>query len=705
MPYFHRRIRPILQEEPTECGLACVVMVANHFGHRVSLSLLRDKFPTSVRGSSALDLIDVADTLGLKGRGVKVAVANLKGLRLPIILHWRLNHFVVLQRIRSDRFQILDPAIGQREIDSDEFGRCFTGICIEFHNYNNINSELFERKQETILSTLWHDSVNRQWIIRIAIASFFLEFGLIALPLIQQITIDRLFIKEQDDLLFFICVAISLTFLYRFALTAIRQILLRGMQSEAMLHISSIFADRILRMPIRFVERRHASDIIYRLNYARLAFTAVIALFAESGFSTIFGLFSLFIMFIYSFEISVFLLLSMLVYSGYRWFNTIKMQNLTAQRQQHYSDAHEVFSETIKALSHVRMSGIERSRYYKYTHILSVAISKDIGLLRYHMGFNLADILREGIDFMIIIYFGWSLVNSDLMTVGMFVAYYNFYRHFNESFSMLIENISDYVVRNVDYTRFSEIMHAAEDSPPKKPDHKLPIGDLSNKVSLSKVSFAFPGERRDLIHRLDLRISAGEKVAILGKSGCGKSTLLRLISGIEIPHDGRVEIGGFTVNDLGHNTYRQLVSWVQQDEYLFTGSILDNIVNFEEQFDMERLSWCCEMVDLQQEIETMPMGLNTMIWGGGKTYSGGQIQRIVLARALYQQRPVLLLDEATAHLDEASEGAILDRLVKLDTTLIVVTHRSQSVINRCRCIHFERSAGGVLQCQSRRLGK
>ncbi len=688
MYFRNARIEPVLQEEPTECGLACVVMVANSLGNRTTLSSLRSRYPISSRGSSALNLVEIADHIGLTGRGMRVGFNNVRSIRKPAILHWRMNHFVVLVKITRSSFHIIDPAYGFREVSPNEFKDCFTGICLEFERRESIVDDGQADDKSSIMRYLYRNDDCRKWLLRVIAASFLLESAVIAMPIIQQMAIDRLFIDQQNDLLFLICFMAIAVICYRLLVTAMRETLLRIFQAQASLTMSTFFLERILSLPVQFIERRHASDITFRLQNARNAFTSAIRLFANTGLNTFFGFISLVIMFLYSSEMAMILMLSPSIYVICRWYGTKRMRALTGLRQQHSADAHEVFAETVKSYSHVRMSGMENVQIRKYNYILRLVVNIETNILRILANLKNIRVFLNGMELVVVIYWSFYLIRDGDMTIGMFVAFFNYYRHFSDATFSLVEGISEFMIYDVDFSRFTDIVNHDVEEDLQSQKVNIIASSVNNNISASDVSFTFPGEPVPIISNLDLKIEQNEKVAILGQSGCGKSTFLKLLAGLDIADKGRITIGGMSVSDIGYRSYRDLVTLVQQDEHLFTGTVLSNITCFADKVDQDRLARCNELVGLDRLLESLPMGLKTMVWGGGRSLSGGQIQRIILARAIYQNRPVMLLDEATAHLDEESEGEILRGIFGLNKTVIVVTHRRSSVVNNFRCVEL-----------------
>lgn len=683
----------ILQAQATECGLACLAMIATYFGHKVDLAYLRRRFLISLKGTTLHALMRFAERLHLGSRALRLEMDDLHRINLPCVLHWELDHFVVLKKVTGRGIEIHDPAFGERKLSWSQVSSGFTGVALEIWPQGR-----FERKidQRTIRV---RDLVGSITGFFSSLSQFFLlalvlELFAILSPLALQWVIDNVLVSANRDLL--------LTLVFAFAFLVILQQVIGVLRSWFLLQFCTAVSlqwrantfSRLLRLPIEYFEKRHLGDITSRFRSIDVILTTVTTTFVAAVLDGIMAFVMLAIMYLYSPTLTTIGLCAIAIYFVIRWIG-FRPTRLAAEEEivsRAKQESH--FFESVRGAKSVKLFRRESERQASWQSLLVAQVNASVRVAKFGMLFTFASGLLFGLQRIAIIGLGAVLVLNGEFTVGMLVAFTSYDRQFSSRVSTLIDNILQIRMLSLHRERIADILLSEPEDAEEQCRLAWP-GDQhqASAVQMEAVKYRYGEGEPYILAAITLSVAPGEAVAIVGPSGSGKTTLLNLVLGILKPSEGRILVDGVDISLVDKEYLRSVIGSVTQDDILFAGSVGDNIGFFDSNPDQAWIEECARMASVHSELLAMPMAYNTLVGHMGSALSGGQKQRVLLARALYMRPKVLILDEATSHLDLAREKMVNDSLDALHITRIIVAHRPQSVENADRILALE---GGQL---------
>ncbi|WP_227815361.1 peptidase domain-containing ABC transporter [Nitrogeniibacter aestuarii] len=681
-----RRLPLMLQTEATECGLACLGMVAGYHGFRTDLARLRRRFPVSQHGATLGQLLTVAHELGLASRPLRLDLEDLSELRLPCILHWNMNHFVVLKRVGPRHITIHDPASGERRIPMDEVSRSFTGVALELWP-----TPAF-RPSAAPPSIRFRDLIGRVDGLfgaagQILTLALVLEVFALVSPFYLQWVIDHVLVSADRDLLTTLALGFGLLLIVQYVFSTLRAWILLHVGTDLKLQWRANVFSHLLRLPMVYFERRHLGDIVSRFGSVDEIQRVLTTAFFSAVLDGLMSILTVVMMFLYSPPLAGFALAAMVGYSLIRivWFRPLR--NATEEEIVHEARQHSHFLETVRGIKAVKLFGRQEERRASWLTLVADQVNASVRTQRLGIAFDTANGLLFGLVTIVVIWLGAREVLDGVMTVGMLMAFKAYKDQFDQRIAGLIERYFEMRMLRVQGERLADIVleppEAGAPPPPSNPNAPTTDGV---EVRLRQLRFRYADTDPYVLDGIDLSIPAGQSVAIIGPSGCGKTTLMNLLLGIFAPSAGEIEIGGLRVDRGNSEAARRLIGTVTQDDTLFAGSIADNICFFDPHADRARIEACARMAHIHDDIARMAMGYNTLIGDMGTVLSGGQKQRVFLARALYKQPQLLILDEATSHLDVALETAVNEAVKALPLTRIIIAHRPETILSADRVI-------------------
>jgi ATP-binding cassette subfamily B protein RaxB len=675
-----RRTPLILQTEVAECGLACLAMIAGRYGHRIDLPALRQRYSLSLRGTTLHDLVRFASTMRLATRALRAELPHLRRVRLPCVLHWDHNHFVVLIRVGRRRMVIHDPAVGRRYVPVQEVDKRFTGVVLEAWP-----TEGFERKTERARVRIW-ELLRRTHgfaaaATQVLIMSLVLEAIGLAIPIGFQLVLDDVVVSDDRDLLTLIALGIGLVIAFRALIDLVRSWAIMVAGSSLTLQWKMSLFRHLLLLPLSFFERRHAGDIASRfLSIDRIQQT----LSAASISPVVDGAMSFVLvgmMWLYDPWLATLAFATTAIYAGTRSFAYRLYRRANEEAVVYAASENSHFLESLRGMASIKALAIGERRQGIWSNYLVDRVGAELRVAKIDLLFAIANHLLFGLDRIIIIFFGARAVIDGMLSVGMLVAFLAY----KDQFSQRVGNLLDTLVRLGTLTVHGERIADIALAQPEHGDTGNPVGAaatvIRSKAGLSArgISFRYSENEPRVIADFDLDVAPGECVAIAGPSGAGKTTLLKILAGLLQPGAGTVFIDDVPLQAIGLEAYRAQIGCVLQDDRLFAGSIAENIASFSPSADPERIQQVATFAAIHNEILRMPMGYETLVGDMGSSLSGGQMQRVVLARALYRGPRILLLDEATSHLDEDNERVINEAIRLLPISRVIVAHRRSTL--------------------------
>ena len=682
---FGRKLPLILQTEATECGLAALAMVAGYHGFRTDLASMRRLFLVSVKGTTLAHLIQMTNSLSMSTRPVKLLLEDLPDLKLPCILHWDFNHFVVLKKVTSKNIVIHDPAYGIRTIPMAEVSESFTGVALELWPNSGFKKLTFKQhiKLRELMGQVTGLYRSFAQILLLAIA---LEVFALVTPFYLQWVIDNVIVSADRDLLTTLAIGFGLLMLMQQAVGTVRAWVIMYMATTLNIQWRANVFTHLIRLPVEYFEKRHLGDVVSRFNSVDSIQKTLTTSFVEGILDGIMTLVTLVMMFIYSPTLAWVAVCAMVLYGLGRWLWYRPLRNATEEQIVHAAKQQSHFIETIRGVKTIKLFQRQDERRSTWLTLLVDQINADLRNQKLQVLYRLLNGVLFGFERIIIIWLGAKLILDGNFTVGVLMAFVAYKDQFDGRVSSLIDKIFEIKMLQLQGERLADIVLTAPEDTHRHHKGTASELQLDSSVEISNLRYRYADQEPWVLDGINIKIKAGESVAIVGPSGCGKTTLMNVMLGIRTPSEGDVLIGGVSVSQVGLDTLRSMVGTVMQDDSLFAGSVSDNICFFEHKPNLQWIEECAKMAAIHEEIMAMPMGYNTFIGDMGTALSGGQKQRVLLARALYKRPNILFLDEATSHLDIARETMVNTAIKSLNVTRVIIAHRPETIASADRVI-------------------
>jgi ATP-binding cassette, subfamily B, bacterial CvaB/MchF/RaxB len=650
-------------------------MLSSAHGLRVDLAELRQRFSISLKGANLAQLMQHAKTLGFACRPLRLELEELNQLQLPCMLHWNLNHFVVLTRVRGNKITLLDPAVGKRVMTLAEASAHFTGVALEVTPTTEFRPADLRRKVRLrdLIGTVFGLKRALLNIVPLAVG---LEAIALAMPLITQWVVDGALVSGDRDLLLLTVLGGGALMLTQFMLTMARGWVSLAMNQQLLVQFTANLFSHLLKLPIAFFEKRHVGDITSRFN----SLNAIRAVFTESSVTAVLdgvmALVTLAMLLVYSATLSVVVLIALGSYALLRWVSFSTFRAVNEESIVLSAKENSYFLETIRAVQPLKLFNRTPERLARWQNLMVDVQNRELVTHRMELWFSSTNTLIFGVEGMLILYLGGTAVLAQQMTLGMLLAFIAYKIQFSNRASALINLLMQIKMLGLHTERLADI---ALEPPEADATIESDVSRLPASIEVRNVSFRYAEGEPWVLQNCTLRIEPGEHVAICGPSGCGKSTLLKLMLGILTPNEGDIRIGGIPLQQLGPTQYRSMIAAVMQNDSLLAGSLAENIACFDPTLNQERVEHAAQLAQIHDEIGAMPMGYQTLVGDMGSSLSGGQRQRVLLARALYARPKILALDEATSSLDAENERSVNQAVQALPLTRITIAHRRETI--------------------------
>lgn len=679
-----RSLPIMLQTEAAECGLACLAMVASYHGHDVDLAGLRRRFSTSLKGATLARVMAMGGQLGFACRPLKLDLEELGQLETPCVLHWDLNHFVVLKQAGKHRIVIHDPASGIRRLSLREASEHFTGVALELSP--SASFEPVQARQAVSMRALTGRVRGLvPALLQILLLALALEVFALAAPFYLQWVLDQVMVSADHDLLSLLGLGFIGIAVFSALVTATRSWAVTWLGATLNVQWASNLFGHLMRLPLDWFEKRHVGDVVSRFGSIQTIQQTLTTQFIGSLLDGLMSLATLVVMGFYSLWLTTLVVGLFLTYGLIRWafFNPLRRANeeqiVCGARQQ------SELLESIRGAMPIKLANKQDERLSRYANATVATINRGIGIQRLSIAFTLSNQLLFGIGRVAMIWIAATLALENRFTAGALIAFIAYADQFISRAAALIDKWVDFSMLKLHAERVADI---ALTSPEQRAETTWngPIPEAS--IELCNVSFRYAENEPWILRHCSLKAEAGESIAVTGPSGCGKSTLAKIMLGLLEPTEGVVKFGGIDIRKLGLDTYRQWVGAVMQDDQLFAGSVAENICFFDPDATPERTKIVAQLAAIDEDITAMPMGYQSLVGDMGSSLSGGQRQRVILARALYRQPKLLVLDEATSHLDVPRENAVNESIKQLIVTRIVIAHRPETVAAFPRVVYL-----------------
>ncbi|MDX8355021.1 peptidase domain-containing ABC transporter [Cognatiyoonia sp. IB215182] len=665
-------MKTIRQTEAAECGLACLAMVATAHGAQVDLRGLRAKFGVSLRGATLRDLMGFADTLNFGTRALRLEPESLAKLKLPAILHWDMNHFVVLKSV-GRRIVIIDPAQGEQRLTPAEAAKHFTGVALELTPATSFAPPVLRTR--TRLRDLWGrlDGWARA-ATQLLLLSLLLQLAAVSFPFFLQLAVDQSIANADMDFLLLLALGFAGLHVINAITIGLRSWVILTLGQTMSFQIAGNVIRHLFRLPAAYFGTRHMGDIVSRVGSVNPIQAALTSTIVECFIDALMLIVTAIVIFIYAPVLAFVVLAGTLLYVAlslalYPAIRAREEEEIAARAtEQTY------LLESLRASRTIKVFGGEAQRETGWRNLFSDVMNAGIRLGKLDIALTVGQTLIFGLQTIIVVYMGAKMaINGDGFSVGMLFAFMTYRQQFADRATSLVQHAISFRMLGIHLERLADIVQAKREE--IRPHTALATPSTKGALALDSVSFRYGAADPYILENLSLDIAPGAFVAITGPSGAGKSTLLKLMLGLAEPSAGEVRVDGLPLPLFGVSRWRAGLGVVTQDDTLLSGTLAENIAFFDPSIDMARVQACAEAAQIHEDIARMPMGYLSLVGDMGAALSGGQRQRILLARALYRQPRVLILDEGTANLDVATEQVIADTIQTMKSTRIVVAHR------------------------------
>lgn len=677
-----QRVRLVRQAEVAECGLASLAMVANFHGLDVDLGTLRRRFQPSLRGAPLKSLIAMADLLGLAPRAVKLPLEQLGNLHLPAILHWDMNHYVVIEEVRGGKALIHNPEGRSVRMPLSEVSNHFTGVALELRPTDEFESS--SQRVRLKLTQLWNRITGlKRSLLQTLVLSLVMQAFVLASPYYMQVAVDSALPALDRDLMTVLALGFALFTLINAGATLLRSFVLLSAGTALGYGISVNVARRLFRLPVSWFEKRHVGDVLSRFQ----SIAPIRQFMTEGAVGTVLdgtlALFTLAVMFFYSPALALVALIAFAFYGVVRLISFAAQRDAQDETISASGREQSVMIESLRGIVTLRLFNRESQRHALWQTRLTDAMNAGVGLARISAWQQAANTLIFGLETIVSVWLAIRFVIDGGFSVGMVFAYIAYKTQFLQKGASLIDQGIAFRMLGLHLERLSDIALADQDRS-FLIEGEQRGGELKGGIELRGIRFRYSPTDPLVLNGVDLKVEPGEHIAITGASGGGKSTLVKVLLGLVEPDEGEVLIDGVSLARFGHKNFHDQIGAVLQDDSLFAGSLAENIALFDDAPDTVRIEQAATAAAIHDEIVAMPMGYETMVGDMGSALSGGQKQRLLLARALYRQPRVLLMDEGTSALDAAREQAVNAAIARLGITRIIIAHRLETILCAAR---------------------
>lgn len=695
-----RLARIHLQSEATECGLACLAMVADFHGHRVDLREMRSRFPVSLKGTTLAQLMRNADGLGFATRALRCEPEELSRLAVPCVLHWNLDHFVVLERVGRRGATLVDPAVGRRRIAWADVSARFSGVALEL-----APTERFvvadARRRLRLRDLTGRVAGLRRALAHIVAIAIALEAIALLVPLITQFVVDAALVSGDQDLLFLCASGGAALLVVDFVLRMCRGWMTTGLQVAVATQWTTNLFSHLLALPLAFFERRHLGDLASRFASLTALRTTMTSGAVTALLDGVMAFVTWSLMAVYSLPLAGIALGVLSLYIGVRWATFGSLRRASEDRVVAAARESSFFLETVRAVLPLKLHGRRAERLAEWQNLLVESQNRDVAHQRMTLWFASSSTCITALEGMLALFVGGNAVLDRSMSLGMLLAYLAYRAQFGMRAMRLVDTAVEMASLRLHAERVADI---ALEPPEELSASRHDDVPLEPRLEVHDLSFRYAPGDAWVVRRCSFAIESGECVAIVGVSGSGKSTLLKLMLGLHEATEGEIRMGrrgaAIDVRRLGLARYRRFVGAVMQDDALLSGSLSANIACFDVRADPLAVERAARLAAIHDEIVAMPMGYQTLVGDLGSSLSGGQKQRVLLARALYRRPSILALDEATSHLDLDNERRVNAAIRALSMTRITIAHRPETIAAADRVLVFH--DGRIVRDERRR---
>ncbi|MEI7596293.1 MAG: peptidase domain-containing ABC transporter [Bacteroidota bacterium] len=690
------------QPDAMDCGPTCLRMVAKYYGKNYSLESLRTKSNIGREGVSMLGISDAAESLGFRTMGVRISLDKLIGdAILPCIIHWKQIHFVVLYKIKNNKFYVSDPAHGLITYTKDEFLKYWISTKTEGEDKGialilDPTPEFYAMEDEksnkaTFGYLLSYLRPYKKYLIQLVLGLLLGSLLQLILPFLTQAVVDVGIGNQNLNFVYLVLIAQLVLFFSRAIVDFIRSWILLHIGTRINISLVSDFLIKLMKLPISFFDAKMIGDIMQRISDNH----RIEAFLTQSILSILFATVNFFIfsivLAIYNIQIFLVFLAGSTLYALWIVMFLKKRRELDFKRFQQSSDNQNNLYQMITGMQEIKLNNCEKQRRWEWEHIqarlFKVSI-KGLALSQYQQAGSV--VINETKNIIISFMAAKSVIDGNI-TLGMMMSIQYILGQLNSPIEQMIGFMQQTQDAKISLERLGEI-HQKEDEE-KPDDEKINILPENRSLKINNLSFQYDGAGSEkVLDEINLEIPQGKITAIVGTSGSGKTTLVKLLLGFYPPVSGEIKVGESALENISNRMWRSKCGAVMQDGFIFSDTIAKNITISEETINKEKLLHSVNVANIREFVETLPLAYNTKIGGDGHGLSQGQKQRMLIARAVYKNPEYIFFDEATNALDANNEKKIMENLDEFfkGKTVVVVAHRLSTVKNADQIVVLEK---------------
>ena len=672
----------VMQLEALECGAACLTMILAYYDKWIPLEQVRSDCGVSRDGSNARNCMLAAKSYGLDGKGYRFEPESLKeNGTFPCIIHWNFNHFVVLNGFKNNLAYINDPARGSVKVSMDEFDKAFTGICLCFEpSFDFVPGG----KKKTVFEFAKKRMANAKNAFIFAV---FLSIIGSLLNMVQpgfsRIFMDRLLTHQNPEWL--------IPFIALLSLVSFIQILIAWIQLKYSNHIngsiavvgSTSFMWKILKLPMEFFSQRMSGDILSRQSSNANIANTLVNTFAPLLLQSIMMILYLVTMIRYNLVLTLVGLFSLLINALISTLISKKRMNISRVSMRDSGKLMGTTVSGIEMIETIKASGAENGFFEKWSGYQASVNNSEVEFSKINNVLGIIPTIVSSITSLIITGIGIYLTFKGEFTIGMISAFSGYLASFTAPATSFISAGQTILEMRTSMERIEDVMNYPDDSMLNVKDYSNDevFDKLSGLIELKNITFGYSRLDTPLIENFSITIKPGESIAFVGTSGCGKSTLSKLISGINKPWSGEILFDGKKINDIDRSVFTGSLAVVDQDIIIFEDTIKNNIKMWDDSIEDFEVILAAKDAQIHNDIMEREGGYDYKLTEGGKDFSGGQRQRLEIARVLAQDPTICILDEATSALDAKTESEVVSSIKNRGITCIVIAHRLSTIRN------------------------
>jgi ATP-binding cassette subfamily B protein len=677
-----KRFPLVEQAEEMDCGAACLAMICKQYGIPMTLGKLRELANVTRQGATLESLARVGESLGFTTRGVQCTFESLLGFELPFIAHWEGYHYIIVYGISKHHVWVADPGPGFKKMTVEEFERGWSGTCLLFTPGDDM-------VQLAATRSPWVRFVGflkpyKSILAHLFIATFVIQVLGVAPPVIIQNILDRVVVHSNVSLLNLLIIGLIVTNVFTQLTSVLRAFLSNFMIRNMDFAMMSKFFKHALSLPMSFFAKRRTGDIFARFQENQ----TIRAFLTESTVTTVLNLLMVFIyftiLFLYNAKLTFLLIAFVIPIMVLTLAVTPKLKQFAREVFEASTDAEAILMETLSGAETIKGMGVERPMRMKWERKYAKSLDVQYRAQKFNIFVGLVSQLLNAATTIAILWVGASLVLAQELTIGQLIAFNALMGSVLGPLMGLI-NLWNQVHRaGVAMERLGDVLDMEPEQKPQDLSSRVVLPDLQGNIRFENVFFRYGGNETDyVLEDVSFEIKPGELVAMVGQSGSGKTTLAKLLVGFYLPNEGKISIDGYDINSVDMEYFRAQIGYVMQSNLLFSGTVAENLAVGEENPDRRRIVEVSKMADAHGFISNLPLGYEQVVGERGMGLSGGQMQRLCIARALYHDPRLLIFDEATSALDTQSESNILGNMQEIlkGRTAVVIAHRLSTIMH------------------------